>query len=74
MLEKMLELYLRVRSFSFAKDINVVFQTHITCPPNHCSIITLQFKQVVDIGGPTLISIQQDSADTRAVYLSTCDV
>ena len=29
---------------------NVVFQTHITCPPNHCSIITLQFKQVIDIG------------------------
>ena len=28
----------------------MVFQTHITCPPNHCSIITLQFKQVVDIG------------------------
>ena len=23
-------------------ELNVVFQTHITCPPNHCSIITLQ--------------------------------
>ena len=53
---------------------NVVFQTNITCPPNHCSIITLQFKQVIDIGGPTLTGIQQDSADIRAVYLPTCDV
>ena len=47
---------------------------HITCPPNHCSIITLQFKQVVDIGGPTLTGIQQDSADIRAVYLPKCHV
>ena len=38
------------------------------------SIITLQFKQVVDIGGPTLTGIQQDSADIRTVYLPTCDV
>ena len=50
------------------------FQTHITYPPNHCSIITLQFKQVIDIGGPTLTGIQQESADIRAVYLPTCDV
>ena len=46
----------------------------LTCPPNHCSIIKLQFKKVVDIGGPTLAGIQQDSADIRAVYLPTCDV
>ena len=32
------------------------------------------FKQVVDIGGPTLTGIQQESADIRAVYLHTCDV
>ena len=56
------------------RESNVVFQTHITCPPNHCSIITLQFKHVVDIGGPTLTCIQEDSADIRAVYLHTCDV
>ena len=35
---------------------------------------TLQFKQVVDIGGSTLTGIQQDSADILAVYLPTCDV
>ena len=65
---------LLIPSFLSRESELVVFQTHITCPPNHCSIITLQFKQVVDIGGPTLTGIQQDSADIRAVYLPTCDV
>ena len=32
------------------------------------------FKQVIDIGGPTLTGIQQDIADICAVYLPTCDV
>ena len=31
-------------------------------------------KLVVDIGGPTLTGIQQDSVDMRAVYLPMCDV
>ena len=31
-------------------------------------------NKVIDIGGPTLTGIQQDSADIRAVYLPTCDV
>ena len=50
------------------------FKRTLHVPPNHCSIITLQFKQVIDIGGPTLTGIQQDSADIHAVYLPTCDV